>query len=48
MYFVQLLATELAEVLVRRAFGAEYSNAGTVLPDLTDVALNEEAGNILG
>jgi hypothetical protein len=48
VYLVQLLATALAKVFVRRAFGAEDADAGTVLPDLANVALNEEAGNILG
>lgn len=43
---VRFLATLLAKVFVRGRLGAEDSDASAMLPNLANVALNEEAGNI--
>lgn len=46
MAFVQMLLALLAEVLIGRALRAEDTNAGTMLPNLTDVTLDKKARNI--
>lgn len=38
----------LAKIFIRRALGAKNAYTGAMLPDFTNVALNEEAGNIFG
>lgn len=43
---VVLLATLLAEIFVWGRLGAEDANAGSVLPDLANIALNEESSNV--
>lgn len=48
MDLVKILAALFTKVLVGRAFGAEYANASAVLPDLANVALNEEASDFVG
>jgi hypothetical protein len=45
---VEFFATLFAKILIRRALGAKNAYTGAVLPDFTNVALNEEAGNIFG
>jgi hypothetical protein len=45
---VEFFATLLAKIFIRRALGAKNAYTGAVLPDFTNVALNEEAGNIFG
>lgn len=47
MNLVKVFAALLAKILVWGALGAENAQAGTVLPDLADITLNKEAGNIL-
>jgi hypothetical protein len=48
VYLVEFFATLLAKIFIRRALGAKNAYTGAVLPDFTNVALNEEAGNIFG
>jgi hypothetical protein len=43
---VEVFSTLFAEILVWRAFRAKNADASAVLPDLADIALDEEAGNI--
>lgn len=43
---VEVFSTLLAKVFIRRALCAEDADARAVLPDLTDITLNEEASNI--
>lgn len=45
--FVKIFATLVAEIFVWGCFGAKDTNASTVLPHFTNVALDEEARNIL-
>lgn len=46
--FVKIFAALLAKVFIRGALGAEYADAGAVLPNFANVALNEEACNVFG
>jgi hypothetical protein len=45
---MEFFATLLAKILIRRALGAKNAYAGAVLPNFTNVALDEEAGNVFG
>jgi hypothetical protein len=47
MYLVEVLSALLAEVLVGRALLGHDADAGAMLPHLADVALHEEARNIV-
>ena len=47
MNFVKIFPALLTEVFVRRHLGAEDANTSAMLPDFANVALNEEASNIL-
>ena len=45
---MQIFATLLAKILIRACFLGHDADAGTVLPDLANVALHKEAGCIVG
>jgi hypothetical protein len=45
---VKILTALFAKILIWGAFGTKNANASAVLPDLADVALDEEAGNFIG
>jgi hypothetical protein len=46
VYFVEVFPALLAEILVWGALGTKNADTSTVLPDLADITLNEEASNI--
>jgi hypothetical protein len=46
VYFMEIFATLLAKIFLGGALSAKDADTGAVLPDLANVALNEEAGNV--
>lgn len=46
VYFMEIFPTLLAKIFFGRALSAKDADTGAVLPDLANVALNEEAGNV--
>lgn len=43
---MEIFATLLAKIFLGGALSAKDADTGAVLPDLANVALNEEAGNV--